>query len=58
MKINELRLLNIKIFDNGEIVYEGMSENTPTEYKDVPIKIIATGNVVELEILHEWEEGI
>lgn len=53
MKINELRLLNIKIFDNGEVVYEGMSENTPTEYKEIPIKIITTGNVVELEILHE-----
>ncbi len=38
MKINELRLLNIKISDNGEIVYEEMSENTPTELKTYLLK--------------------
>lgn len=53
MKINQLRLLNIRIFDNGEVVYEGMTEDTPPQYIDVPIKIIETGNTVEVEILHE-----
>ena len=52
MKINELRLLNIKIIDNNNIVYEGKSEDTPTEYKDVPIRIINTGNIVEVEVIN------
>ena len=53
MKISELRLLNIKMFDKGKVIYEGMSEDTPTQYKEIPVKITSTGNTVELEILHE-----
>ena len=53
MKINELRLLNIKIIDNNNIVYEGMTEDAPAEYRDVPVKIISTGNIIEIEVINE-----
>ena len=51
--INELRLLNIKIIDNNNIVYEGMTEDAPAEYKDIPVKIISTGNIIEIEVINE-----
>lgn len=53
MNISSFRLLNIRIFENGEIIYEGLSEDVPTEYKESPIKIIGTGKTVDVELINE-----
>ena len=34
MKIKELRLLNITIKQNGQILFEGKTEDVPEELKD------------------------
>ena len=51
MRISELRVLNIRVFDDEKIVYEGMCENTPAEYMNQEIRITKTGNPVEIEII-------
>ena len=50
MRINGLRLLHIKIVDNGQIVYDGMTEDVPPEYKDKEIKSISGTSPMEIEI--------
>lgn len=34
LKIKELRLLNVTIRQNGEILYQGKTEEIPSELKD------------------------
>lgn len=51
MKITEMRLLNIRIFDEDKIVYEGMTEDVPLQYKEVPVNIVSTGNVIDVKII-------
>ena len=34
MKIKELRLLNIKIIKDGNIIFEGTTEDIPSELKE------------------------
>ena len=41
MKIKELRLLNIKIIKDGNIVFEGTTEDTPSNLKEMEYKNIA-----------------
>ena len=38
VKIGDLRLLNIQVIQNGNIIYEGMVENAPDEIKEVNYK--------------------
>ena len=40
MKLKELRLLNIKIIQNGEIIYNGTTEELPEELKELEYKRI------------------
>ena len=35
MKIKELRLLNIKIIKDGNIIFEGTTEEVPNELKEL-----------------------
>lgn len=39
MTINDFNLLEIDIFENKTLVYSGMSENVPEEYRKRKIKI-------------------
>ncbi len=41
MKIKELRLLNIKIIKDGNIVFEGTTEDIPSELKEIEYKNIS-----------------
>ena len=41
MRVNSLRLLHIKIMENGQELYDGMTENVPLEYKDKEIKSLS-----------------
>ncbi len=51
MKIKELRLLNIKIIKNGNIIFEGTTEDIPSEIKEIEYKNISFEGVnVEVEI--------
>ena len=50
MRINSLRLLHIKIVDNGQTVYDGMTENVPQEYLEKEIKSVKGCNPMEVEI--------
>lgn len=52
MHIKEIRLVNIKLSDeNNNVIYEGLTEDLPQEYKDIHIKIInQDGKVVELKM--------
>lgn len=38
VKIGDLKLLNIQVIQNGNIIYEGMVENAPDEIKAVNYK--------------------
>lgn len=40
MKIKELRLLNIKIIKDGNIVFEGTTEEVPNDLKEMEYKNI------------------
>ena len=40
MKLKELRLLYIKILQNGEIVFEGKTEDMPENLKELEYKKI------------------
>ena len=51
MRIDGLRLLYIKIIDDGKIIYEGMCEDAPEEYKNKEIKKINNCNPMEIELL-------
>lgn len=42
MTINDFNLLEIDIFENGNLVYSGMSEDVPEEYRKRNVQI--TGN--------------
>lgn len=51
MKIKELRLLNIKIISNNEIIYQGKTEEVPQELKEKEYnKIYFEGVDVVVEI--------
>ena len=51
MKIKELRLLNIKIIKDGNIIFEGTTEDIPSELKEIEYKNISFEGVnVEVEI--------
>ena len=41
MKIKELRLLNIKIIKDGDIIFEGTTEDIPSELKEIEYKNIS-----------------
>ncbi len=41
MKIKELRLLSIKIIKEGNIVFEGTTEDIPSNLKDMEYKSIS-----------------
>ena len=41
MKIKELRLLNIKIIKDGNIIFEGTTEDIPSELKEIEYKNIS-----------------
>lgn len=41
MKIKELRLLNIKIIKDGDIVFEGTTEEIPNNLKEMEYKNIS-----------------
>ena len=40
MKINELRLLNIKIIKEGNILFDGITEDIPSDLKEMEYKNI------------------
>ena len=40
MKITDLNLLEVEIYNNGEMVYHGMCEEAPDSLKEKKIKII------------------
>lgn len=52
MHIKEIRLANIKLSDeNDNVIYDGLTEDLPQEYKDIHVKITnQDGKVVELKI--------
>lgn len=50
MRVNSLRLLHIKIIENEQEVYDGMSEDVPPEYRDKEIKSLNGNNPMILEI--------
>lgn len=51
LKIKELRLLNIKIISNNEIIYQGKTEEVPQELKEKEYnKIYFEGVDVVVEI--------
>ena len=51
MKIKELRLLNIKIIKDGDIVFEGTTEEVPNNLKETEYKnIFFEGVNVVIEI--------
>lgn len=39
MTIDDFNLLEIDIYDNDNLIYTGMSEDVPEEYKNKQIKI-------------------
>jgi hypothetical protein len=41
MKIKELRLLNIKIIKDENIIFEGTTEEVPSELKEMEYKTIS-----------------
>ena len=41
MKIKELRLLNIKIIKDGNIIFEGTTEDISSELKEIEYKNIS-----------------
>ena len=51
MKINEIRLYKLKIFKNGEVIFEGMAEDLPEDLKlmeVVKIDLIEGEAVIEI----------
>ena len=51
MKLYEYRLVNLKIFKDEEIVFEGSSEELPEDFKDIDTKSVKLENgqvVVEI----------
>ncbi len=51
MKIKELRLLNIKIIKDENIIFEGTTEEVPNELKEIEYKNISFEGVnVVIEI--------
>lgn len=50
-KIKDMRLLNITVFQNGEVVYQGMVEDAPDEIANLSYsKIEFEGVNVKIEI--------
>ncbi len=51
MKITDLNLLEIDLFDGDKLVYNGMCEDIPDIYKDKKIKIKSIdGKKIQLEL--------
>ena len=51
MKITDLHLLEIDVYKNQELVYNGMTEDVPDNLKNVKIKITGIdGKKLKLEI--------
>ena len=51
MKITDLHLLEIDVFKNQELIYNGMTEDIPDDLKDVKIKITGIdGKKLKIEI--------
>lgn len=48
MTVKDFSFLKIKLFDGDNIVYEGMCEDTPEEFKNKDIKI----EYIESKILY------
>lgn len=46
MTIKEFKLLHISVWENGEEVYNGRSEETPEEYIDKQIQIEGMENKI------------
>lgn len=40
MKVKEVRLLNVKIFESGVLIFEGKTENIPDSIKEKEYKNI------------------
>lgn len=54
IRIGDLRKVNIKvIFDDNEIIYEGKSEDAPTEIKDLKYSKIEQKDVLTLYVYSE-----
>lgn len=51
MKITDLNLLEIDLYDGKTLIYNGMCENVPDEFKTKKIKIVGIdGKKLKLEI--------
>ena len=51
IKIGALKLLNIRVKQNGIVVYEGTTENAPEELKETNYKLATfDSGYVEIEI--------
>lgn len=50
LSVGSMRLLNIRVERDGEVLYEGMSEDAPDEIKKLKYNKITGGTTVVLEV--------
>ena len=51
MKITDLNLLEVEIYDNSELIYQGMCEEVPNSIKEKHIQIIGIdGKKLKLKV--------
>ena len=52
MTINDLKLLNVKVYDGENIIYEGKCEDVPEEISKLSIEVLNLhGTIMEVRII-------